>query len=146
MAAFRQVGLDVTVHENVMNAIRHKLLVNSAINGMSALSETLNSFVAKNQYAHEVARMLVEEGLKVANACGCTLDPVEEMERVYEVSRNTDATVSSMAQDVIHHHETEIRIINGAVCRYGRERNIPTPCNDLLVQLVLAKRSIYLGK
>ena len=144
--AFRQCGLDVTVHENVMNAIWHKLLVNSAINGMSALLETPNGFVAKNQYAHEVARMLVAEGLKVANACGCTLDPDEEMEHVYEVSRDTDATVSSMVQDVIHHHETEIRIINGAVCRLGREHNIPTPCNDLLVQLVLAKQSIYLGK
>ncbi len=144
--AFRAVGLDVTVHENVMNAIWHKLLVNSAINGMSALLETPNGFVAKNQYAHEVARMLVEEGLKVANACGCTLDPDEEMAHVYEVSRDTDATISSMVQDVIHHHETEIRIINGAVCRYGREHGIPTPCNDLLVQLVLAKQSIYLGK
>ena len=144
--AFRQVGLDVTVHENVMNAIWHKLLVNSAINGMSALLETPNGFVAKNQYAHEVARMLVQEGLKVANACGCTLDPEEEMEHVYEVSRDTDATISSMVQDVTHHHETEIRIINGAVCRYGREHGIPTPCNDLLVQLVLAKQSIYLGK
>ena len=145
-AAFRQVGLDVTVHENVMNAIWHKLLVNSAINGMSALLETPNGFVAKNQYAHEVARMLVEEGLKVAAACGCTLDHDEEMAHVYEVSRMTDQTVSSMVQDVIHHHETEIRIINGAVCRFGREHGIPTPCNDLLVQLVLAKQSIYLGR
>ena len=144
--AFRLAGLDVTVHENVMNAIWHKLLVNSAINGMSALLETPNGFVDKNQYAHEAARMLVEEGLAVAKACGCTLDRDEEMAHVYEVSRNTDATVSSMVQDVIHHHETEIRIINGAVCRYGREHGIPTPCNDLLVQLVLAKQSIYLGK
>ena len=41
---------------------------------------------------------------------------------------------------------TEIRIITGAVCRLGREHQIPTPCNDLLLQLVLAKQSIYLGR
>lgn len=52
-----------------MNAIWHKLLANVAINGMSALLETKNGFVDGNQYAHEAARMLVEEAITVANAC-----------------------------------------------------------------------------
>ncbi|MFQ9051899.1 MAG: ketopantoate reductase family protein [Oscillospiraceae bacterium] len=58
----------------------------------------------------------------------------------------TDETISSMVQDVTHHRETEIRIITGAVCRLGREHGIATPCNDLMLQLVLAKQSIYLGR
>ena len=144
--AFRISGLEVDVHENVMNAIWHKLLANVAINGMSALLETKNGFVEANPYAHEVARMLVREAITVANACGCTLDYETELEHAYEVSRMTDETISSMVQDVIHHRETEIRIINGAVSRLGRENGIPTPCNDLLSQLVLAKQSIYLGR
>lgn len=144
--ALRSSGLEVNVHENVMNTIWHKLVANVAINGMSALLETKNGFVNGNQYAHEAARMLVEEAIRVANACGCTLDHDAELEHAYEVSRNTDETISSMVQDVQHHRETEIRIITGAVCRLGREHNIPTPCNDLLLQLVLAKQSIYLGR
>lgn len=64
----------------------------------------------------------------------------------FEVARMTDETISSMVQDVTHHKETEIRIITGAVCRLGREHHVPTPCNDLLLQLVLAKQSIYLGR
>lgn len=143
---FRACGLEVQVHENVMNAIWHKLLANVAINGMSALLETKNGFVDGNQYAHEAARMLVEEALVVANACGCTLDHDEELEHVFDVSRSTDETISSMVQDVTHHRETEIRIITGAVVRFGKEHNIPTPCNDLLLHLVLAKQSIYLGR
>ena len=144
--ALRSSGLEVSVHENVMNTIWHKLVANVAINGMSALLETKNGFVNGNQYAHEAARMLVEEAIRVANACGCTLDHDAELEHAYEVSRNTDETISSMVQDVQHHRETEIRIITVAVCRLGREHNIPTPCNDLLLQLVLAKQSIYLGR
>ena len=127
-------------------SIRYKLLANVAINGMSALLETKNGFVDGNQYAHEAARMLVEEAIVVANACGCTLDHDAELEHAYEVSRMTDETISSMVQDVTHHRETEIRIITGAVCRLGREHGIPTPCNDLMLQLVLAKQSIYLGR
>ncbi len=144
--ALRAAGLEVNVHENVMNAIWHKLLVNVAINGMSALLETKNGFVDANQYAHEAARMLVEEAIVVANACGCTLDHDAELEHVYEVSRMTDETISSMVQDVQRHRETEIRIITGAVCRLGREHGIHTPRNDLMLQLVLAKQSIYLGR
>ena len=62
----RAAGLEVQVHENVMNAIWHKLLANVAINGMSALLETKNGFVDGNQYAHEAARMLVETDTPVA--------------------------------------------------------------------------------
>ena len=144
--ALRSCGLQVDVHENVMNTIWHKLVANVAINGMSALLETKNGFVDANPYAHEAARLLVEEAIQVANACGCTLDHDAELEHAYEVSRNTDETISSMVQDVQHHRETEIRIITGAVCRLGREHGIPTPCNDLLLQLVLAKQSLYLGR
>ena len=129
-----------------MNTIWHKLVANVAINGTSALLETKNGFVDANPYAHEAARLLVEEAIQVANACGCTLDHDAELEHAYEVSRNTDETISSMVQDVQHHRETEIRIITGAVCRLGREHGIPTPCNDLLLQLVLAKQSLYLGR
>lgn len=142
----RAAGLEVQVHENVMNAIWHKLLANVAINGMSALLETKNGFVDANPYAHEAARMLVEEAIVVANACGCTLEHNAELEHAFEVARMTDETISSMVQDVTHHKETEIRIITGAVCRLGREHHVPTPCNDLLLQLVLAKQSIYLGR
>ena len=134
----RSSGLKVDVHENVMNTIWHKLV--------AALLETKNGFVDANPYAHEAARMLVEEAIQVANACGCTLDHDAELEHAYEVSRMTDETISSMVQDVQHHRETEIRIITGAVCRLGREHSIPTPCNDLLLQLVLAKQSLYLGR
>ena len=127
-------------------SIRHKLPANVAINGMSALLETKNGFVDANLYAHEAARMLVEEAIVVANACGCTLEHDAEPAHAFEVARMTDKAISSMVQDVTHHRETEIRIITGAVCRLGRAHHVPTPCNDLLLQLVLAKQSTYLGR
>ena len=85
-------------------------------------------------------------GLPGGNACGCIRDHDAELEHAYDVSRMTDETISSMVQDVTHHRETEIRIITGAVCRLGREHGIATPCNDLMLQLVLATQSIYLGR
>ena len=109
-------------------------------------SQNAQNFFKNYKKKQTAARMLVEEAITVANACGCTLDHDTELEHAYEVSRMTDETISSMVQDVTHHRETEIRIITGAVCRLGREHGIATPCNDLMLQLVLAKQSIYLGR
>lgn len=58
----------------------------------------------------------------------------------------TDETISSMVQDVTHHRETEIRTSPAPCAALGREHGIATPCNDLMLQLVLAKQSIYLGR
>ncbi|MBR3374460.1 MAG: 2-dehydropantoate 2-reductase, partial [Firmicutes bacterium] len=144
--AFRIAGLETDVHDNVMNAIWHKLSANVAINGISALLGTPNGFISKNEYANRLAEMLIKEAIEVANANGCTLDYETELEHAYEVSRMTDETISSMVQDVTHHRETEIRIINGAVSRLGKEHGIPTPCNDMILNLILAKQSLYLGR
>ncbi len=89
---------------------------------------------------------MVEEAIKVANASGCNLDHDTEMEHAFDVARKTDETKSSMIQDLLNERETEIRIINGAVSKIGRELGVPTPCNDLICQLILAKQSIYLGR
>ena len=144
--ALRASGFEVDVRTNVMEAIWHKLFANVAINAISALLLTHNGFVNDNRYAHEAARMMVEEAIAVANASGCNLDPAEELEHAFAVSRGTDQTRCSMLQDVTHGHETEIKIINGAVSRIGREVGVPTPCNDLICQLIFAKQSIYLEK
>ena len=144
--AFRAAGLETDVHENVMNAIWHKLSANVCINGVSALLGTPNGFISKNEYARETAKLLCKEAIEVCNAAGCTLDYETELEHVFEVSRNTDETISSMVQAVTHQRETEIRIINGAVSKLGKQYGIPTPCNDLLLNLVLAKQSLYLGR
>ena len=144
--AFREAGLEVDVHENVMNAIWHKLSANVAINGVSALLGTPNGFISKNKYANELAKRLIKEAIEVANAAGCTLNYEEELEHAYEVSRATDETISSMVQAVTHQRETEIMIINGAVVKLGEQYGIPTPCNEMILYLVLAKQSLYLGR
>ena len=42
----------------------------------------------------------------------------------------------SMLQDLRNKKPCEIDAINGVVCRYGREHNIPTPINDRIVEIV----------
>ena len=126
--ALREAGLEVQVHENVMNAIWHKLLANVAINGMSALLETKNGFVDGNQYAHEAAHAGRRghrrgERLRMRNS---TMTPSWSTPMRSLVL--TDETISSMVpgrhasprdRDPYHHRR--------CLPRLGREHGIPRP-------------------
>ena len=93
-----------------------------------------------------VVKENVMEALDVAIASGCRFDREAELAHAYEIAVATGTNRSSTLQDVTHQKETEIRIINGAVSRIGRQYGIPTPYNDMICQLMLAKQSIYLGR
>jgi len=145
-AAMREAGFDVEVMDNVMEVIWHKVFVNVALNAICALLDVQNSFVNDNIYAHEAARLMVDEAISVAIASGCNLDREAEIRHAFQVVKDTGTNRCSMLQDILHGKETEIRIINGAVSKIGRECNVPTPYNDLMCQLILARQSIYLNK
>ena len=145
-AALREAGFDVEVMDNVMEVIWHKVFVNVALNAICALLDVQNSFVNDNPYGREAAKLMVNEAIDVAIASGCRLDREEELAHAFQVVVDTGMNRCSMLQDVSHQKETEIKIINGAVSRIGREYGVPTPYNDLICQLILAKQSIYLGR
>ena len=141
-----EAGFEVSVKDDVMAVIWHKVFVNVAINAITALLEQENGFIADNKYAHEAARLLVSEAVDVAMAGGCKFDKEAEIENAFNVALATATNKSSTLQDILSKKQTEILIINGAVSKTGREHNIPTPYNDLIVQLVSAKQSVYLGR
>ena len=145
-SALREAGFEVVVKDNVMEVIWHKAFANVAINAITALMDQPNIFINDNQYAREAARLLVEEAIDVAIASGCSLDKEAELAHAYEIAVATGTNRSSTLQDVTNRKETEIRIINGAVSKIGRQYGVPTPYNDFLCQLMLAKQSIYLGR
>ena len=144
--ALEAAGFEVCVMDNVMEVIWHKLFANVAINAVTALLDVQNIFVNDNKYAYEFTSNLVNEAITVAIASGCNLDREAEFKHAYEVAIGTGTNRSSMLQDVTNKKETEIKIINGAVCKIGKECGVPTPYNDAIVSLILAKQSIYLGR
>ena len=48
----------------------------------------------------------------------------------------TAAHWPSMWQDLQAGRRTEIEALNGAICRYGREKGVATPCNETVSRLI----------
>ena len=50
----------------------------------------------------------------------------------------------SMAQDVlIHHRQTEVDLLNGAIVKYGKRLGVATPVNEAFTRLIHCIQSNY---
>ncbi|HEX30499.1 TPA: 2-dehydropantoate 2-reductase [Candidatus Poribacteria bacterium] len=129
-------GIQTRISEDIRSEIWGKLIVNAAINPLTAVTGLKNGELIQHDETIKIMRMAVEEGVKVAAELNVVLPYSDPMGRVVDVCRLTADNISSMLQDVMVGRKTEIDFINGAIARLGREKNIPTPVNETLVYLV----------
>jgi len=137
-AALKSAGFNTQVVDNTQALIWGKLVVNAAINPLTALLRIKNGELLERPSAREILKALAIEAALVANAENITLpfsDPVQAAE---DVARKTSANTSSMLQDVLRGAPTEIDAICGAVVKIAQKHNIRTPTNQVCWQLVKA--------
>jgi 2-dehydropantoate 2-reductase len=131
-----RAGIETELSEGIERLLWEKLLVNCAINPLTALFDRPNGALLEDAQLREIAREVVRETLRVARAHGVVLSDEEAIERVEAVASKTARNISSMLQDVRRGRPTEIDYINGAVVREGQRLGIPTPLNLLLTKLL----------
>lgn len=128
-AGLRSAGFDVRVVDDAQSLVWGKLVINSAINPLTALLKIPNGELLERPSARQVMGALARETARVAYAEQIELpfeDPVAAAE---DVARKTATNQSSMLQDVLRGARTEIDAICGAVVTYGEKHRIPTPAN-----------------
>jgi len=138
VSAFSAGGIPVSPSENIQSEIWAKAIVNACINPVSAILGVPNGRLLDSRPVLELLRGICEEGVQVADAVGIELPIRRLMPRVRRVCAETSKNRSSMLTDIELGRRTEIREINGAVCRNGRSRGIPTPLNLAMCAIVEA--------
>lgn len=137
--ALLAAGFQVEMAANLQSLAWSKLVVNAAINPLTAVLGLPNGELLLRPSARTLSAELAREVAAVAAAQGIELtfeDPVAAAEAVAE---RTAANRSSMLQDVQRGAPTEIDAICGAVLRAGHEVDVPTPINAAMWHLVKAK-------
>ncbi len=127
--ALKAAGFDVDIVEDAQSLIWGKLVINAAINPVTALLRIPNGELLERPAARELMTALAMETARVAAAESIPLpfpDPVAAAE---EVARRTASNRSSMLQDVLRGAQTEIDAICGAIVRAGEEHGVPAPVN-----------------
>jgi 2-dehydropantoate 2-reductase len=134
----REVGFNVEVLEDVDSLIWGKLVINAAINPMTALLRVANGVLLERESARQLSADLAREVLAVAEAQDIQLaydNPVAASEKVME---KTATNNSSMFQDIQRGAPTEIDAICGAIVRTGKELGVETPVNYSVWKLIRA--------
>ena len=135
--ALRSSDFKVEVIEDANSLVWMKLIVNSAINPLTALLGIPNGELLQRPAARAIMRSLAEETAVVAAAEHVQLG-FDAVALVEDVARKTAANHSSMLQDIRRGAPTEIDAICGAVARAGERDGVPTPVNSVCWRLIQA--------
>ncbi len=133
---FESAGIESVVSEDIQSVLWGKLLVNAGINALTAIMDTPNGSLVRDDHLRAVMRRAVLEGAALARRLDIPLPYADPAGRADEVCRATADNISSMLQDRRSGRRTEIESINGALVDYGRRLGIPMPVNSFLTSLV----------
>jgi 2-dehydropantoate 2-reductase len=156
MAAVEQVarlindsGLRAEAFADLVPAQWSKLIFNSAINSVAALTELPHvALFADEQALGPVVRALMDEGKAVAAAHGIELyeDPWEMNLLAVargETNRSDYAHLPSMLADVRAHRHTEVEFIAGAIVREASKLGLGAPVTAAVHRLIKGKEASW---
>ncbi|MBU9436646.1 2-dehydropantoate 2-reductase [Burkholderia multivorans] len=141
------------IRSDLMGIRFSKLLMNATFSGMSAALGCTFGDVLDDARAMACLAFVADECIKVAHAHGVRLAEMQGKDfECFELESAADVPSkmplyreiwgphaklkASMLQDLEKRRDTEIDYINGLICEKGRERGVPTPFNDRIVELV----------
>lgn len=136
-------GFSVNAAYDIRPHLWGKLIANAAINPVAALLDVPNGAIPREPQAALLARSIAEEAARVAQALAIKLPFRDAWEYLSGVIAATAETLNSMTLDLRAGRATEIEYINGAIVASGRRASIPTPYNQAMVRLVLARERLH---
>ncbi len=137
-AALRSSNFNLQIVEDAQSLIWGKLVINAAINPLTALLRVPNGELLARPIIRKIMASLARETAEVAAAEHVHLPFSNPVSAAEDVARKTAKNISSMFQDVRRGAPTEIDAICGAVTKRAELHGIKTPYNRACWQLVRA--------
>lgn len=135
----RQAGFVVEEASDPTALIWGKLVINAAINPLTALLGVPNGELVVRPAARQLMTAAAREAAAVAAGLGIRLPYPDPALAAENVARRTAANRSSMLQDILRGAPTEIDAICGAIVQAGEAVRVPAPINQTLWLLVKAR-------
>ena len=132
----QQADFSIQETTDLSSLVWSKLIINAAINPLTALLGVRNGELLESRAAKRVMSIAAKEAASIASAKGIKLNFKDPARAAEEVAAATAGNISSMLQDIRRKSPTEIDAICGEIVREGKRLKVSTPVNNLLFQLV----------
>lgn len=144
----------VEIDNNFIGSRWSKLLINAAFSGMSAVLGCTFGEAADNKASRRIVQAIIKECIDVCAAGKIKIEPVQgkDIVKLLDYKNRIKKAISffiipiairkharlkaSMLQDLENGKKTEVNAINGVVSSFGRKVNVPTPMNDMVVNII----------
>lgn len=132
-AVFAESISHSAIHNDITLLRWQKLMVNIAINPLTALHQVQNGDLLKPNYATQVMNLL-NEACFIAGKLGISITLAQALNSAYTVMRQTRSNNSSMAQDVKLGRKTEIEAICGYIVSEAEKLGLDAPYNRAMLE------------
>jgi 2-dehydropantoate 2-reductase len=134
---FDRASIPYEIPEDMLHAMWWKFMINVGINQTSAVLNAPYQVFQEIPEAHEFMYSAMEEVIKIAQKIGIRLTN-EDFKRFDKILKEGLAPEgkTSMLQDIEAGRKTEVEYLAGTVCTLGKEHNVPTPVNDMLLKII----------
>jgi 2-dehydropantoate 2-reductase len=136
--AFNEAGLPTRVSEDVRREMWRKLVLNNAVNPLSALLEWDTARLSHDPGIAPLVRDIMDETVAVGRADGVALSSADADEMLALI-RGFAAIKTSMLVDLERGRELELDAISGAVLERARRLGVEAPCTRAVAALLKAK-------
>ena len=148
----------ITISTNLLGLRWCKVLMNATFSGMSTVMGDCFGAVMDAPLGLQAVAHIGRECVRAVAAAGIQMEPFHgagievDFNKVFEFQNDQEragteavckevwgphrALLASMLQDLQHGRTCEIEYINGVVCQLGRKTGVPTPVNDMVVEVV----------
>jgi len=132
----KSAGLEVAITTDVDALLWRKVLINCAINPLTALTQRRNGELLESAALRNLAGQVAEEVYRVGQAAGINWGELDPRREVEKVCRATATNQSSMLQDVLAGRRTEVEYITGAVAHAAERHATAAPLCQCLTALI----------
>jgi len=139
-AEMDKAGIKHIIGKGAWEFIWEKIIFNATANPLCAILG-ISSEMLSPIGGYDLLYQLADEGVAIANASGIAISRESMRKRLFNVLEMQKPHAPSMLVDMTSGRLTEVDFINGGLSREGKRLGIPTPMNDIIIQLVHLKEN-----
>ncbi|MFV9510252.1 ketopantoate reductase family protein [Tepidibacillus sp. LV47] len=139
----QEAEIPTILSDNIQKEMWKKFMFISSFSAITTITESAAGEILSCEKTDRLFRKLLEEVYHVAKGNQIELTE-KDVEAAYQIAKNMGPTTkSSMLRDFEKKKQIEVDTLSGAVVKYGKKVNVPTPYHEMVDGVLTLKASKF---